>query len=91
MMSPLLDLAVIPGSNKLDYDFINKVELYRDNCDVVEGYLREFMPDVTDELTKVGLSINDIGIDAFLKRIISERGGKVLDVVSCRLRIKSNR
>lgn len=82
MMSPLLDLAVIPGSNKLDFDFIDKVEMYRDSRDVIEGYLREFMPEISEELSKAGLSIDNIGIDAFLKRIIGERGGKVLDVVS---------
>lgn len=80
-MSALLDLAKVPGQ-KIDYDFINKIELYRNNRDVMEGYLLEFMPEINDELKKQGLSIDGIGIDAFLKRIIGERGLKFLDVVS---------
>lgn len=72
-LTPLLKYANAADRDEDSFKMLSEAQRLRSANDIIEAYLKSFLPKVNDIIKKFNIDITDLGLKAYFTRVIEER------------------
>lgn len=90
-LTPLLKYATVANRDESSFKMLSTAQRLRSINDIVESYLKGFLPEISKIIEDNHLDITDIGLKAYFTRVIEERSKRgIIDLTDEKLANKLN-